>query len=286
MKKILVLLGAMLISTCAGYSITCEGFECPQNPYDGNLSISNVTGTNFLAEQITNYLIKKQILKDSTGKYKVNLESYNFTALRDGKFKSLEITGSDTVTDGVYASLIKLKTLCDYNYIDIDNKDNTITFKENFGMAFAIQFSADDLNKTMQNRRYGEIIRRVNNIGNTYKMFNIISSSVEIKDNKLNYIMKVSIPILNVKKDITVETNLAVHNGEIIFDEASLNTEYFKVDIDKLSSLLNYLNPLEFSMKIMKNDYANLHIKEINITDEKINVSGIITVDKNVITEQ
>ncbi len=285
MKKILVMLGAMIISAGAAFSTTCD-MQCAENPYENKTFISNIAGTNFLGEKIANIIIKKEILKDSSGDYKVDLQSYNISALARGEFKSLNIVGTNTVTDGIYASYIRLKTLCDYNYIEVNNKENTITFKENFGMAYAIQFTEDDLNQTMQNSSYMEMIRRVNGIGNASKMFNISSSSVKIKDNKLIYVMKVAIPLLNVKKEIAIETDVKARNGKIIINEAELMTEYFKIDAYKLSSLINYLNPLDFSMKLMKNKDANMQVKEIAIKDNKINVSGIVTVDKDVITEQ
>lgn len=286
MKKILVLLGAIVISSGAAFSADCSSFKCPANPYSDNLSISNVTGTNFLAERIANTIIKKQILRDSQGKYKVNLESYNIATLKKGIFKSLEITGENTVTDGIYASMIKLHTICDYNYIEINNKEKTTTFKEDFGMAYAIQFTESDLNKTMANSQYTDLIRKVNSIGNTTKMFNISSTSAKIINNKLVYVMRVAVPLLNIKKDVAIQTDLKVRNGEIIIDEAELMTEAMKVDVNKLLKLVNYLDPLDFSMELMKNKDANMQVKEVSIKDNKINVSGLITVDKDVVTEQ
>jgi len=286
MKKFLVLLGAVLLTAGNAYSAACE-FICPENPYAAEeMSFSNFTGTNFLAEKLAGAVIKKQVLKDSNGKYKINLQSYNLAALKRGEFKSLEITGTDTVTDGVYASYIKLKTLCDYNYIEINNKENTATFKENFGMSYAIQFTEDDLNETMEKSSYQEMIRKVNNIGNSYKMFNILSSKAKIKNGELYYVMKVAIPLLNTKKDLAVRTDLKVRNGKVVISEAELITEYLKFDVKKLSNLVNYLNPLDFSLKLMKNQDANMQVKEVTIKNNKINVSGIVTVDKDVITEQ
>lgn len=286
MKKFLVLLGAIVISSTSAFATDCSSFKCPANPYSDNLSISNVTGTNFLAERIANAIIKKQVLKDSQGKYKVNLESYNIAALKKGIFKSLEITGEDTVTDGIYASMIKLRTVCDYNYIEINNKEKTTTFKEDFGMAYAVQFTESDLNKTMANSQYTDLIRKVNSIGNTTKMFNISSTSAKIINNKLVYVMRVAVPLLNLKKDVAIQTDLKVRNGEIIIDEAELMTEAMKVDVNKLLKLVNYLDPLDFSMELMKNKDANMQVKEVNIKDNKINVSGLITVTKDVVTEQ
>lgn len=286
MKKILVLLGAIVISSGSAFATDCGNFKCPTNPYSDSMSISNVTGTNFLAERIANTIIKKQILKDSKGKYKVNLESYNVAALKKGIFKSLEITGEDTVTDGIYASMIKLRTVCDYNYIEINNKEKTTTFKEDFGMAYAVQFTESDLNKTMANSQYTDLIRKVNSIGNTTKMFNITSTSAKIINNKLVYVMRVAVPLLNIKKDVAIQTDLKVRNGEIIIDEAELMTEAMKFDVNKLLKLVNYLDPLDFSMELMKNKDANMQVKEVSIKDNKINVSGLITVYKDVVTEQ
>ena len=72
MRKILVILGVLLMTSGMGQAFTCDDFRCPANPYDGSFSFSNLTGVNFLAERIGNTLIKKAILKDSKGKYKDN----------------------------------------------------------------------------------------------------------------------------------------------------------------------------------------------------------------------
>ena len=53
------------------------------------------------------------------------------------------------------------------------------------------------------------------------------------------------------------------------------------MDIDKFSSILNYINPLDFSAKILENKDANFSIKNVKITDQKINIDGIITVLKD-----
>ena len=52
-----------------------------------------------------------------------------------------------------------------------------------------------------------------------------------------------------------------------------------------MTYLLNNLNPLNFSLKILENKDANLQVQEAVIKDNKINVNGIITVDKDVVTE-
>ena len=64
MKKILILLGAILISAGSTFASQCN-FECPGNPYAFSYSISNFTGTNFLAEKIANMLKTKKVVNKS-----------------------------------------------------------------------------------------------------------------------------------------------------------------------------------------------------------------------------
>lgn len=286
MKKFLILIGAILFTSTASFGIDCDSLQCPENPYSGSLSFSNVTGVNPLAEQIANAIIKKEIKKESKGKYSVKLQSYNINALKQGKFKSLEILGQDVVTEDIYVSSLRFKTLCDYNYIEVNNKENTITFKENFGMSYIMKFSEKDLNRTMEGSKYNELIRKVNSIGNSYKLFNIVSNSVKINDNRLFYIIKVAIPLLNTKKDIIVETDFKVRNGELILNNTKLVTENLKFDISKLERLINYLNPLDFSMQIVKNHDSDMAIKEVTIKDNMVNIGGLVTIYKGAVTEK
>ena len=82
-----------------------------------------------------------------------------------------------------------------------------------------------------------------------------------------------------------ISSDVNVHNGKIILAETEVMNEKLKVDLSKITYLLNNLNPLNFSLKILENKDANLQVQEAVIKDNKINVNGIITVDKDVVTE-
>ena len=287
MKKMLILLGLSLFMSGACQAGEYIDFQCSPSPNKSGISFSNLIGTNFFSEKIADIIIRKEIMKDSTGKYKVNLQSYNLSALNKGIFKSLEVTGTDTITDkNIYASSVKFKTLCDYNHIEYDNRTKITTFKEPFGMSYVISFTEEDLNNTMTGKKYAKIIQKANSVGNSYKLFNIVGSSAKIADNKLYYTMSVKVPLLNVKQDITLETDVKAKSGEIILSDSKLITENFKLDISKLDKILNYLNPLDFSMKILENKGADVHIQDVAIKNNVVNVAGIITIDKDVVTEQ
>ena len=286
MKKIIVILGLLMSTFSAAYAGLCDNFTCPSGKEGVSLGLSNFTGTNFISEQIGNALIKKVIKKDSKGSYKVNLQSYNLSSLKKGIFKSLTIDGKDTYTDGIYISMIKLKTLCDFNYVEVNSKEKTTTFHEDFGMAYAFQITQEDLNKTMKGEAYKEMIRRMNSIGNASKIFNIVSTSVKIENNKFKYIMTVGIPVLNVKQDIIVETGFMTRGGEIVLNETNLIAGNYKFDLSKLEKLLNYLNPLEFSLGVFNNDDVKTQVREVTIEDNKVNIGGIFVIPQGVVIAQ
>jgi len=286
MKKILLVLGVILATTGMSNASIYDDFTCPTNPYSHTYGLSNLTGANFMVEKIANSIVEKSIKKDSKGKFKIDMQSYNISLLKKGIFKSLTIDGKNTITDGIYVSDIKMKTLCDYNHIEIDNKNNVAIFRENFGMAFALQITQDDLNKTMNDSKYSEMIRRVNGIGNTYKLFNITASSTKIENNKLYYIMKVSVPLLKTKPEIVIETDLKARNGEIALNNTKLVTNILNIDMSKLNKIINYLNPLEFSLSIFDGKQASTQVSEIEIKNNVINIAGLMLIDKDVVVEQ
>ena len=281
MKKLILIFGFAIL--LGGENVFAnEGFKCAE-PTISRLGVSNITGVNPIAEQIANAIITNQIKKEARGNFSTKIESYNLSSLKQGIFKSLEINGTNVEAEGFYASSVRLKTLCNYNHIVVNNKENSVSFKENFGMAYTVRLSEADLNRTLQNSSYGTMIQKVNSIGNTYKLFNITSTSVSIENNILYYKMKVLLPLFNVKQEVIIKTDFKVKNGEIVLDKANVASGAFNFDADKLAKLINYLNPLEFSMNLFENRDADIQIKEISIVDNIVNLSGIVTVDKDVV---
>ena len=81
-------------------------------------------------------------------------------------------------------------------------------------------------------------------------------------------------------------SDLNVVNGKIKLDNPELINDFIRVDMAKMVSALNYLNPLEYSLDVMENKNAVLNVQEVKIVDNKINISGIINVPKDVLTQK
>ncbi len=283
MKKLLLVLGIILLSCNIGFASDCAFTNCVE-PYDLSSGMSrfmsNVTGSNFLGVQVAQMILKKEINKTVDGKISVNIDSYSVKDLKKGIFKSIDIKGQDITIEDVYFSYLNIKTLCDFNYISLKDAKNPV-FKEDLPLSFAAEFSEDDLNKTMLGTGYKKIIDNLNLLGSSLGVFNVDSSRIRIKDNKFYYVLKVTIPFIKNPQDIVLMSDLKVSRGQIDFTNSKLVNKNFLIDLKQIDRIINYLNPLDFSLNILENKHADLAVKTIKIQDNKVYTNGIILIPKD-----
>ena len=299
MKKQLAVFISILCGFCGSfntaYSNTASGFSCVA-PYDLSSSFSSTlsryTGINFLGSKVAEQVLKSQITKNADGKFNVAVKSYSANDLKSGRFKSMEIHGKNVVADGVHFSSMDIQTLCDFNYIVYDEKKSTAFFKEDFPLSFAVTLSEEDLNNTMKDAGYFDLIEKVNGFGKALSLFEVESTQAKIRNNRFVYVFNLNVPALNFfgvsknsKFSVALMTNLLVDEGEIILDNPQFVNSSMKVDLGSLTKVFNYLNPLEYSLKVMENKDAVLNVRNVNIVNDKINITGIINVPKDVLTQ-
>ncbi len=279
MKKLILLLGLLLLSSSAAFASKCE-YTCVE-PYNMNNKfssfLSSITGLNFTRTKVSEAVMKKSLKKSLQGKVDINIQSYSAKDLSNGIFKSLKITGKDVSIDDIYVSSLELKSLCDFNYIEYDKKGNMV-FKEEFPMSFAIQMSNDDINRTMQSEKYKKIINDVNKLG--FAGIKVASTESSIRGNKLYYSFTVNIPFMKAQK-IELTADLKVENGQIDFENTRLSSNSFKFDLKKVDTLMNLLNPLDFSINIFDNKNAKVYIENVAIKNNIIVTDGIIIIPKD-----
>lgn len=280
MKKLLLLLGFLVLSSTASFGANCE-YTCVEH-YDMNGKISsffsNLTGLNFTRTQITEKVLKKALSKTIQGNnLKVDIQSYSAKDLKNGIFKSLTINGKDINVDGVYLSELELKSLCDFNYIQYDKKGN-LTFKEDFPMSFSIKMDVDDINSTMKSERYQKIINDVNRL--SFAGIKINSTEASIRGNKFYYAIKISLPFMKEQK-IEITADVDVKDGKIDLENTRLSSNSRSFDLKKIDFLMNYLNPLDFSVNIFDNKNAKIYIKNIAIKNNVIITDGIVIIPKD-----
>ena len=283
MKKI-ILSFVLLLAVQGVQAQDCSTLKCPA-PYDltsgFSRGMSTVTGQKFLSEKIGEKLVKKAIKKNITsGDIKVNLDAYSVRDLKAGRFKSLEINGKNVVIQGVYISSFNAKTLCNFNYIANDKRGNYIV-KEDIPASFNAIITEEDLNKTMLSSDYKRMIDDINSIGGNLNIFQITSTNIKLKNDKMYYVLKYSMPFVRKTKELVITANLKVENGQIELANTSFLNNSMALDVDKLSKLINYINPLDFSAKILENKDAKFNIETVNISNGKITIDGNMTILKD-----
>lgn len=283
MKKI-ILSFVLLLAVQGVQAQDCSILKCPA-PYDltsgFSRGMSTVTGQKFLSEKIGEKLVKKAIKKNITsGDIKVNLDAYSVRDLKAGRFKSLEINGKNVDIQGIYISSFNAKTLCNFNYIANDKRGNYIV-KEDIPASFNATITDEDLNKTMLSSDYKRMIDDINSIGGNLNIFQITSTNIKLKNDKMYYVLKYSMPFVRKTKELVITANLKVENGQIELANTSFLNNSMALDVDKLSKLINYINPLDFSAKILENKDAKFNIETVNISNGKITIDGNMTILKD-----
>ncbi len=282
MKKIFLLLGMLLIANSSAMA-NCE-YKCVA-PYNMNNKfrtfVGAVSGVNFSAEKVGQKIIKKAFTKTaSNDNLKVKLDSYSAKDLKNGIFKSLSIKGENVNINDIYLSYLELNTLCKFNYIKQVN--NEIVFMEDFPMSFNIDLTATDINKTMQSKNYKRIISDLNKLGNSFGGgLQIASTKVAIRSSKFYYIIGISIPFIKSEQKIVINSDLVVKNGKIDFANTKLVSDAFSLDLKKIDFILNYLNPLDFSVNILDNKEAQVSVDSVSIQGNVIKTKGIVVIPKD-----
>lgn len=282
MKKICLLLGMLLAVNNAAMA-ACE-YECVA-PYNLNNKfvtfMSAVTGVNSINEKWVESALKKEVLKTvSSENLEVDIDSYSPVDLGRGIFKSAHIKGNDVIVNDVHLDSLDLKTLCDFNYIN--KSGGNISFVENMPMSFDITMTQDSINKTMKHGRYQKVISDLNKIGASYGGgLQISSTNVAIKSNKFYYIVGFNVPFLRHEQKMVLQADLHVKNGKLDFSNTKLVSGKVRLDLKKADFILNYLNPLDFSVNIYGNHNAKVMVKNAEIKNNVIVTDGVVILQKD-----
>lgn len=285
MKKFLLVLGLIIFLSTPAFAVCDYAQMCAPKAYDlsskGAQITSNITGMTFLSERIADIIIKSQFKKIAKGKLKVDMQSFSANDLAHGRFKSLKITGKNLNVDGAYISKLEAKTLCDFNYVQLNKKSKSIKFKENMVMSFSTEITNSDLQKTVKSSGYLEMLNSTNLSAFGITFFKLQGADVQIKNNKLYFTVKVTTPLSAMPVSVVVRSGLRVEEGNIVLTKIDFVNPFTVIDLSKAAYLLNAINPLTFSVDILNNKDSKMSIQTVDIVGDKIIVNGMIFIPKN-----
>ena len=161
----------------------------------------------------------------------------------------------------------------DYNSIDYTK--NPIEFKCDMTYAYDLLLDDEAINTALKNAGYNKTLARVNKIANPF--FVVKGVRTKIVDDKMYIITDYNLPLSTSKdRSFVAKSNFEVVNGKIKAKNVSIDSAYGNLGLNKVANLINYLNPLEFTVDILESGKQKTTIENVNIVDNKVKVSGKI----------
>ena len=272
MKKILtLLLITFLTSTTAFAGVDRLSQEYLQ-------STNHFTITKPLAEMVAKRAIKKALKKETGVNFDVEFEGYTTSSIKRGIFKNLELTGKNVKFDEIEVPYIHLKSLTDYNYIDYTQ--SPMVFKSDMTYAYDVLLSDETINAALKDSDYLKVISKVNKIASSF--FVVKGVRTKIVDNKMYIVTDYNLPLAVAKdRSFVVQSDFEVVNGKIRAKNVRIDTSYGNLGLNKVANLINYLNPLEFTLNMLDDNKYSGIIENVNIVDNQVKVDGKIYIKAN-----
>lgn len=269
MKKFFILFLTILVSS----NIALAEVDKLSQEYLQNTN--HFTITKPLAEMAAKKALKKALKKQTGTNFDVDFKGYTTSSIKRGIFKSIEIEGKNVKVDDVTLPYVHLKSLDEYNYIDYTK--NPIKFMCDMTYGYELLLDEDAINTALKDSDYNKIISKVNRIASP--LFVIKGVRTKIVNNKLYIITDYNLPIAITKdRSFVAKSDFEVVNGVIKAKNVSIDTSYGNLGLNKVANLINYLNPLEFTLDILDSGKHKTTIENINIVDNKVRVDGKIYV--------
>lgn len=275
MKKFLLLMLVIFIGLEGCASEICQtGYDLTSG---WNRFASRISGSNFIHKTILESYLEKQILNYVDGKVNINIDSFSTSDLKDGKFKSLSATGENIVFRDISASKITLNSICEFNQL-AKTGNSTYKFVTDFPANATLELSKEDLNRLTNTTDFKKTIKNINK--NLLGFMRIESLNFDISNNKLWYDFKFSTPFSPKKQSAKIGTSLYLNGNDVTVNTTDAQGKSTILSILNMTDALNYVNPLDFSSKILENSIINAKINEILIVNDKIILKAFVNIRK------
>lgn len=271
MKKFLIILTAMLFMLPV-FALDKTSAEYLKNK-------KHFSPMNSLVEAIAQSQIKKSLKKETGANFKVKFEGYTLGSMKVGVFKNLVITAKDATVEDIYLPYLEFKTVSDYNRIDYTK--NPVVATSDMVFEYNLGLSEKSINDALNSKEYQKSINKINK--KAYPLFVLNDAKVRIKDNRVYVITTYNFPINPAKNDRTlvVSTDFKVENGKIRAKNVGLNSAYGNLPIDKVTNLINLLDPLTFTLDTMNSNKCKTKIENVKLVDNIFQINGRMYVEGN-----
>ena len=229
---------------------------------------------NPFVESLAELFIKSALKKETGANYTVEYEGYTFESMRKGIFKKLYISGENVNVNDILVPFVRVESLTDYNYIDFNSKP--VKYLSDMEFAYELQLAEGSINSALKHDDYKKVVEKISKIA--YPMFEVYGVTTRIVDNKFYVLTEYNFPIAPSKKNkvFVAACDFKVENGKILANNIEINTAYGNLSLNKVANMINFLNPLQFTLDLLEKKNCNANIENVNIIDNKVKINGKI----------
>ena len=232
---------------------------------------------NPIVENIAEKAIKKTLQKEiGEGRYKVKFEGYTLGSMKKGIFKNLQISTQNIEIDEIPVRYLSLNSETDYNWIDFN--EDPAKIKSDISFIYNLELTEKSINEALKQKDFQKTIEKINK--KAYPLFTLHDIRIRIRHDKVHVIMDYSLPLASShkKKSFMVSTNFKVENGKIRATNVGIDNAYGNLPIDKVTNLINLIDPLTFTLAQLNDQKCKSHIENVKIEDNIIKINGKIYV--------
>jgi hypothetical protein len=80
---------------------------------------------------------------------------------------------------------------------------------------------------------------------------------------------------------LVFQSDISARDGKVRYNNTKIVSGNFSLDLSKVNYIMNYLNPLSFSIKVVDEKEADFYIDKMSIENNMIVANGVVTVKKD-----
>ncbi len=275
--SLMILLSTPALATC-DYPTRCATYT-PTRMSKTSQFFSNATGSTFLVEKIAQGIIQRELKQATNQNFKAEVKAFSVADTIGGKFKSLTITGNNVLVEGIKFSSLTIKTVCEYNHIDV--RSHPLKFNENVVLDFSMEFSGEDLKTTAQDPRYYQLINKADMKEIGIASYKINQQTIGIENDKLCFTMNAKPTGPYKPIDIVTSTDLKIEDGKIVSSHVNLVNVASDFDFTELSNLPQKIKTLNCKLNLFGNKNTEVQVQKVYVQNDKLFVSGMAFIPKS-----
>ncbi len=264
MKKLLIILLFICLSTNLTYARDEDlGFRGP---------------LNYIQSKILEHVLSIEVQKITSGDIRIQIVSYGAKALRNGIFKSVIMEGKNLNFDGMSISKIYAQTITENNRLDIRNIEH-IKILTHILAEYSLELNNDDIKTILASEAYKAEISKINN--KMSPIFRISNVDIYCEYNRLFIKLLVKSDLIGASFNVRISTDIYSDGYKTGLYNIKFNKKLKMGLSDDILYIIDRLNPVNYVVKDLGNANVKVSIKQVNIVDDKIQISGIIKVYKD-----